>query len=65
MKGRFRWWQRGRGWGSGGTKPERMYDRYYRAAQVDQGGMGTTVQLNDYLTVGMTLGLPALFCFAM
>ena len=42
-----------------------MYDRYYRAARVDEGGMGTTVQLNDYLTVGMTLGLPALFCFAM
>jgi hypothetical protein len=39
-----------------------VYDRYYRAAKVDE---GMAIQLNDYLTLGMTLGVPALVCFAM
>jgi hypothetical protein len=26
---------------------------------------GAAIQMNDYLTLGMTLGIPALLCFAM
>ena len=47
--------------GFGWNQPERVYDRYYRAAKVDE---GMAIQLNDYLTLGTTLGLPALLCFA-
>jgi len=48
--------------GFGWNQPERVYDQYYRAAKVDE---GMAIQLNDYLTLGTTLGLPALLCFAM
>jgi O-antigen ligase len=48
--------------GFGWNQPEQVYDRYYRAAKVDE---GMAIQLNDYLTLGMTLGVPALVCFAM
>jgi O-antigen ligase len=47
--------------GFGWNQPERVYDAYYRPAKVDE---GMAIQLNDYLTVGTTLGLPALLCFA-
>ena len=47
--------------GFGWSQPERVYDRYYQAAKVDE---GAAIQLNDYLTLGTTLGLPALVCFA-
>ena len=46
----------GFGWGMS----EPMYDNYYQIAKVE-GGMA--VQLNDYFTIGTTLGLPALACF--
>jgi O-antigen ligase len=48
--------------GLGWNQPERVYDRYYRAAKVDE---GMAIQLNDYLMLGMTLGVPALLCFVM
>jgi O-antigen ligase len=46
--------------GFGWNQPELMYNSYYRAPIVE-GGMA--IQLNDYWTLGMTLGLPALLCF--
>jgi O-antigen ligase len=48
--------------GFGWNQPDRVYDRYYRAAKVDE---GMAIQLNDYLTLGTTLGMPALLCFTM
>ena len=48
--------------GFGWNQPERVYDRYYRAAKVDE---GMAIQLNDYFTLGTSLGLPALLCFAV
>jgi O-antigen ligase len=48
--------------GFGWNQPERVYDRYYRAAKVDE---GMAIQMNDYFTLGTTLGLPALVCFAL
>jgi hypothetical protein len=46
--------------GYGWNQPERMYDQYYRAPSVHE---GMAIQLNDYLTLGTTLGIPALVCF--
>jgi O-antigen ligase len=48
--------------GYGWNQPEAVYDQYYRAAKVDE---GMAIQLNDYLMLGMTLGLPALLCFVV
>jgi len=48
--------------GFGWNQPERVYDALYRPAKVDE---GMAIQLNDYLTLGMTLGVPALVCFCM
>jgi O-antigen ligase len=48
--------------GFGWNQPERVYDQYYRAAKV---GEGMALQMNDYLILGMTLGLPALVCFSV
>jgi len=48
--------------GFGWNQPERVYDALYRPAKVDE---GMAIQLNDYLMLGMTLGVPALVCFCM
>ena len=48
--------------GFGWNQPEGVYEHYYRAAKVDE---GMAIQLNDYFTLGTTLGIPALACFAM
>jgi O-antigen ligase len=48
--------------GFGWNQPERVYDALYRPAKVDE---GMAIQLNDYLMLGMTLGVPALFCFGV
>lgn len=48
--------------GFGWNQPEPVYDRYYRAAKVNE---GMAIQLNDYFTLGTTLGVPALLCFVM
>jgi len=48
--------------GYGWNQPERVYDALYRPAKVDE---GMAIQLNDYLMLGMTLGVPALACFCM
>ena len=46
--------------GFGWNQPEGVYEHYYRAAKVDE---GMAIQLNDYFTLGTTLGVPALLCF--
>jgi O-antigen ligase len=48
--------------GAGWNLPERTYDSYYRQVKVDE---AAAIQLNDYLMLGATLGIPALFCFGM
>jgi hypothetical protein len=48
--------------GFGWNQPERVYSAFYCPAKVDE---GMAIQLNDYLMLGMTLGLPALLCFAV
>ncbi len=46
--------------GHGWNQVERVYDQYYRVPSVQE---GMAIQLNDYLTLGATLGIPALACF--
>lgn len=46
--------------GFGWNKPEAVYTQYYRPATVDE---GLAIELNDFFTLGTTLGLPALLCF--
>ncbi len=48
--------------GFGWNQPEPVYDQYYRAAKVNE---GMAIQLNDYFTLGATLGIPALLCFVI
>ena len=48
--------------GFGWNEPERVYGALYCPAKVDE---GMAIRLNDYLMLGMTLGLPALLCFVM
>jgi hypothetical protein len=53
----------GKPWlGWGWTRPEQIYDHYYRAARLEE---GMAIQLNDFFTLGMALGMPALGCFAV
>ncbi len=46
--------------GFGWNQPEPIYDKFYRASKVDE---GMAIQMNDYFTLGTTLGIPALGCF--
>jgi hypothetical protein len=48
--------------GSGWNQPEAYYGHYYSASRLDE---TIAIQLNDYLTLGTTVGIPALFCFGM
>jgi dienelactone hydrolase len=48
---------RGIGWG----QPETVYSEYYMSDRLTE---GLAIVLNDYFTLGMSLGLPALCCFA-
>jgi hypothetical protein len=48
--------------GFGWNQPEPIYDYYYRAPRVVE---SMAIQLNDYLMLAATLGIPALFCFGM
>ena len=43
--------------GFGWNQPERVYDRFYRAPKVDE---GMAMQMNDYLMLGTTRGIPCL-----
>ncbi len=46
--------------GFGWNQSEPIYECYYRAGKVEN---GTVIQMNDYLLLGSTLGVPALACF--
>jgi O-antigen ligase len=48
--------------GLGWNQPDPFYRHYYFTSRIDETG---AVQLNDYLMLGATLGIPALFCFCM
>jgi len=48
--------------GAGWNQPEQLYSHYYLPSKVCE---GMAMQMNDYLTLGATLGIPALFCVAM
>ena len=48
--------------GFGWNQPGPIYDQYYRTPKVVE---SRAIQLNDYLMLGATLGIPALFCFGM
>ena len=48
--------------GLGWNQPDPFYRHYYFTSRMDETG---AVQLNDYLMLGATLGIPALFCFCM
>jgi hypothetical protein len=48
--------------GFGWNQPERVYDQFYRPSRVPE---GAAIQLNDYLILGTTLGIPALACFVL
>jgi len=46
--------------GYGWNQPEPLYGAFYKPPQVTE---GMAIQLNDYFTLGMAIGLPALACF--
>lgn len=46
--------------GLGWNRSERVYDQFYRSPKVEE---GAAIQLNDYFTLGTTIGIPALVCF--
>jgi hypothetical protein len=48
--------------GAGLNQAEQLYDNYYRASKIED---GRAIEMNDYLMLGATLGIPALFCFGM
>jgi O-antigen ligase len=48
--------------GFGWNRPEPVYDHFYRESKVSE---AAAIQMNDYLTLGATLGVPALGCFGM
>jgi O-antigen ligase len=48
----------GRGW----ENAEPLYENYYLPSKLDD---GLAIEMNDYLMLGATLGIPALFCFGM
>jgi O-antigen ligase len=48
--------------GFGWNQPAPVYSAFYCPAKVDE---AMAIQLNDFLMLGMTLGLPALLCFAV
>jgi hypothetical protein len=48
--------------GAGWNQPEPLYEHYYLSPKLTE---SAAIQMNDYLMLGATLGLSALFCFAM
>jgi O-antigen ligase len=44
------------------NRPDRLYEHYYLPPKLTE---GAAIQTNDYLMLGATLGLPALFCFGI
>jgi hypothetical protein len=48
--------------GAGWNRPEVLYEHYYLRPKLDE---SKAIEMNDYLMLGATLGIPALFCFGM
>jgi hypothetical protein len=48
--------------GTGWNMPESLYQQCYRPPKVEE---GMAIQMNDYLMIGASLGLPALACFVV
>jgi hypothetical protein len=48
--------------GAGWNQPEPLYDHYFLPAKLTE---SAAIQMNDYLMLGATLGVPAFFCFGM
>ncbi len=48
--------------GAGWNQPEPLYEHYYLPPKLDE---SAAIEMNDYLMLGATLGLPTLFCFGM
>jgi O-antigen ligase len=48
--------------GAGWNQSEPMYEHYYLPSKSTERG---AIETNDYLILGATLGIPALFCFGM
>jgi O-antigen ligase len=48
--------------GAGWNQPELLYDHYYLPPKLNE---SAAIEMNDYLMLGATLGIPALFCFGM
>ncbi|MBE0545804.1 MAG: O-antigen ligase family protein [Verrucomicrobia bacterium] len=46
--------------GFGWHQPERVYDQFYRVPKVTE---SAALQMNDYFTLGTTLGIQAMVCF--
>ena len=47
--------------GAGWNQPEPLYQSYYLSPKLQE---SAAIEMNDYLMLGSTLGIPALFCFA-
>lgn len=48
--------------GAGWNRPEVLYQNFYLPPKSSESG---AIEMNDYLMLGATLGIPALFCFGM
>jgi O-antigen ligase len=48
--------------GFGWNQPEPLYEHYYLLPKLSE---SAAIQMNDYLLLGATLGIPALFCFGI
>jgi len=48
--------------GAGWNQPELLYEHYYLPPRLTE---SAAIEMNDYLMLGATLGIPALFCFGM
>jgi hypothetical protein len=48
--------------GDGWNQPETLYDHYYLSPKLSE---SAAIEMNDYLVLGATLGMPALFCFGL
>jgi len=48
--------------GAGWNRTEQLYEHYYLSPRLTE---SAAVQMNDYLMLGATLGVPALVCFCM
>ena len=48
--------------GDGWNQPEPLYEHFYLPPKLTE---SAAIEMNDYLMLGATLGIPALFCFGM